>query len=218
MSRVPRITHVLCAEWTTEEARMSLRSLLRLRAASTSSQCRCRVLSTTSGSASGDVRPFQVLGIQQVSVAGPPNARYQLRHFWGDLMELGSFTNEYQSSHENVHSEVLPLAPKTRSRTVLSLITPLDPTKKPSVQARALHHVGLWIDDLPKAVEWLQGKGVNFILDRDTSRVIRSPGPMGHDVAFISPKKSANSPISGCGVLIQLVQAPLDMLEDYGKL
>jgi lactoylglutathione lyase len=155
-----------------------------------------------------------VLGIQQVSVAGPPNAAYQMRHFWGDLMELGPPVHTYQSAHENVHSEVVPLGPKTKAQTRLSMITALDETKKPKIQARALHHVGLWVDDLPQCVEWLQGKGVNFILDSKSKKPIRSPGPMGWDVAFINPKTSPEFPISGCGVLIQLVQAPADMLKE----
>jgi hypothetical protein len=39
---------------------------------------------------------------------------------------------------------------------------PLDPEKKPAVHATPLNHVGLWIDDLPKAVEWLTAQGVRF--------------------------------------------------------
>ena len=36
---------------------------------------------------------------------------------------------------------------------------PLDPEKKPAVHTTPLNHVGLWIDDLPKAVEWLTRAG-----------------------------------------------------------
>ena len=36
---------------------------------------------------------------------------------------------------------------------------PLDPDKKPAVHTTPLNHVGLWIDDLPVAVEWLAAQG-----------------------------------------------------------
>jgi catechol 2,3-dioxygenase-like lactoylglutathione lyase family enzyme len=39
---------------------------------------------------------------------------------------------------------------------------PLDPDKKPAVHTTPLNHVGLWVDDLPKAVEWMTANGVRF--------------------------------------------------------
>ena len=36
---------------------------------------------------------------------------------------------------------------------------PLDPEKKPAVHATPLNHVGLWVDNLPVAVEWLTAQG-----------------------------------------------------------
>ena len=44
----------------------------------------------------------------------------------------------------------------------VDLMQPIDPDKKPAVHATPLNHIGLWIDDLPKAVEWLTGQGVRF--------------------------------------------------------
>jgi hypothetical protein len=43
----------------------------------------------------------------------------------------------------------------------VDLMQPLDPDKKPAVHTTPLNHVGLWIDDLPKAVEWLTAQGAS---------------------------------------------------------
>jgi lactoylglutathione lyase len=71
----------------------------------------------------------------------------------------------------------------------------------------ALNHVGLWIDDLHAAVAWLGAQGVRF-----TPGGIRK-GAAGHEVCFIHPKGSAEAPVGGAGVLIELVQAPPDVVE-----
>ena len=62
--------------------------------------------------------------------------------------------------------------------------------------------MGLWVDALEKAVEWLSAQGVRF-----TPGGIRA-GAAGHDVCFIHPKGSDDAPQGGEGVLIELVQAP----------
>jgi hypothetical protein len=38
------------------------------------------------------------------------------------------------------------------------------------------------------------------------------PGASGHNVTFIHPKGNEASPIGGAGVLIELVQAPADVI------
>ena len=68
----------------------------------------------------------------------------------------------------------------------------------------ALRH--LWVDDLRAAVEWLAAQGVRF-----APGGIRR-GAAGHDVCFIHPKGDAASPLSGEGVLIELVQAPPEVI------
>ena len=40
-------------------------------------------------------------------------------------------------------------------------------------------------------------------------------GAAGHEVAFIHPKGNDESPISGCGVLIELVQATHAVIAAY---
>ena len=69
------------------------------------------------------------------------------------------------------------------------------------------HLVGL--DDLPAAVTWLEAQGVRF-----TPGGIRK-GAAGFDVCFIHPKGSEASPRSGCGVLIELVQAPQAVVDAF---
>jgi lactoylglutathione lyase len=67
------------------------------------------------------------------------------------------------------------------------------------VHIPALNHIGLWIDDLEACVEELEGKGIRF-----TPGGIRK-GASGHNVCFIHPK-------SAVGVLVELVQAPQDII------
>ena len=84
---------------------------------------------------------------------------------------------------------------------------PLDPAKKPAVHEPPLNHVGVWVDDLPAAYQWLQQQGVRF-----APGGIRK-GASGHDVCFIHPRGNDQSPIGGEGVLIELVQAPREVIE-----
>jgi len=55
-------------------------------------------------------------------------------------------------------------------------------------------------------VSWLSSHGVRF-----TPGGIRK-GAAGHDVCFIHPKGDAANPVGGEGVLIELVQAPPDVV------
>ena len=88
----------------------------------------------------------------------------------------------------------------------------IDPEKRPKVHDPALNHIGLWIDDLPTAVEWLESQGVRF-----TPGGIRK-GAAGHDVCFIHPKGNAESPIGSEGVLVELVQAPQNVIEAFATI
>ena len=42
-------------------------------------------------------------------------------------------------------------------------------------------------------------------------------GAAGHKVAFIHPKGNEEAPISGNGVLIELVQAPQEVIDAFEK-
>ena len=152
-------------------------------------------------------RPFKVLGIQQIAVGGLDKNR--LRRLWVDTLGL-ELTGSYQSESENVDEDIA-VAGSGPLKVEVDLMQPLDPDRKPSVQNPPLNHVGLWIDDLPLAVEWLKDNGVRF-----APGGIRK-GASGFDVCFIHPKSSEESPIGGEGVLIELVQAPPEVTEAFAR-
>lgn len=84
---------------------------------------------------------------------------------------------------------------------------PIDPEKSPKVHVPPLNHIGLWVDDLAACVEYLTAAGVRF-----TPGGIRK-GAAGYDVTFIHPKGNDDAPLGGQGVLIELVQAPEDVIK-----
>jgi lactoylglutathione lyase len=143
-------------------------------------------------------RPFRVLGVQQIAIGAPRKAA--LRHLWVDLFGIPQ-TGTFRSANENVDEDILTLA-----GVEIDLMEPIDESKSPRVAEPRLNHVGLWVDDLRAAVEWLAGQGVRF-----APGGIRR-GAAGHDVCFIHPKGDASSPLSGEGVLIELVQAPPEVI------
>jgi lactoylglutathione lyase len=153
-------------------------------------------------------RPFRVLGLQQIAVGGLDKAR--LRTLWIDTLGL-TLTGEFKSERENV-DEYIAVAGSGPLRVEVDLMQPLDPGKSPKVHEPSLNHVGLWIDDLAAAVRWLEGRGVRF-----TSGGIRK-GASGFDVCFIHPKGDEATPIGGEGVLIELVQAPPEVIAAFRAL
>jgi lactoylglutathione lyase len=94
----------------------------------------------------------------------------------------------------------------------VDLMQPIDAERKPKVHQPPLNHIGLWIDDLPAAVAWMESQGVRF-----APGGIRK-GASGHDICFMHPRGSEDAPIGGEGVLIELVQAPPDVIEAYARL
>ena len=153
-------------------------------------------------------RPFQVLGVQQVAVGHLDRGR--LRELWIDLLGL-SRIGEFHSQAENVHEDIAVIG-SGPYQTEVDLMQPMDPNARPAVHVPALNHVGLWIDDLRKAVEWLTARGVRF-----APGGVRT-GASGHEVCFIHPKGTEEHPIGGAGVLIELVQAPPDVVKAYRQL
>jgi len=148
-------------------------------------------------------RPFRILGVQQIAIGGPDKQR--LRRLWVDVFGL-DVKSTFVSKRENVDEDICALGRGPHAVEV-DLMQPLDPDKKPAVHATPLNHVGLWVDDLPKAVEWMSAHGVRF-----APGGIRK-GAAGHDVCFIHPKGSDEFPLGGEGVLIELVQAPTDVVK-----
>lgn len=130
---------------------------------------------------------------------------------WNDIFgvdKIGSF----QSEKENVNEDILRLGPKGSPWAVeIDLMQPINPDKAPKVHIPPLNHIGLWIDPLDRAYTYLSEKGVRF-----TPGGIRK-GAAGHDVCFIHPKGNETTPISGEGVLIELVQAPPAVIKAYDE-
>jgi lactoylglutathione lyase len=93
----------------------------------------------------------------------------------------------------------------------VDLMQPLDAAKKPAVHEPPLNHIGLWIDDLPGAVSWLSAQGVRF-----APGGIRK-GAAGYDITFLHPKGNEEFPIGGEGVLIELVQAPPEVIAAFAR-
>jgi lactoylglutathione lyase len=151
-------------------------------------------------------RPFRVLGIQQVAIGGPEKSR--LRRLWVDMLGL-EVTGHFRSERENVDEDICSMG-QGAFRVEVDLMEPVDPQGKPAVHATPLNHIGLWIDDLPTAVAWLTAQGVRF-----APGGIRK-GAAGHDICFLHPKANEESPIAGEGVLIELVQAPPDVIAALG--
>ena len=147
-------------------------------------------------------RPFKVLGIQQIAIGAPSKDR--LRRLWVDMLGL-QVTGHFVSERENVDEDICAIG-SGPFKIEVDLMQPLDINKKPAVHTTPLNHVGLWIDNLPKAVEWLTAQGVRF-----APGGIRK-GAAGYDICFMHPKANDEFPIAGEGVLIELVQAPSDVI------
>jgi lactoylglutathione lyase len=154
------------------------------------------------------MRPFEVLGVQQIALGG--RDRTAMRSLWVDCFGLAS-VGTYHSVPENVDEELLSLG-RGLGRVEIDLMQPVDESARPVTHTPPLHHVGLWVDALRSAVMWLVMHGVRL-----TPGGIRQ-GAAGHDVCFVHPKPSALFPLSGNGVLIELVQAPPDVIAAFRSL
>jgi lactoylglutathione lyase len=151
-------------------------------------------------------RPFRILGLQQVAIGAPSKER--LRHLWVDLFGL-NVKGQFRSERENVDEDICELG-EGASAVEVDLMQPLDADKKPAVHTTPLNHIGLWVDDLPAAVAWLQSQGLRF-----APGGIRK-GAAGHDICFVHPKGNEEFPLGGEGVLIELVQAPPELRRAAG--
>src|SRR5215470_7456054 len=103
-------------------------------------------------------RPFRVLGVQQIAIGGLDKGA--LRRFWVDTLGLTP-VGTFRSDSENVDEDIV-VAGSGPLRVEVDLMQPIDAEKKPKVHEPTLNHVGLWIDDLRAAVDWLSAKGVRF--------------------------------------------------------
>jgi lactoylglutathione lyase len=150
-------------------------------------------------------RPFKILGVQQIAIGGED--KQKLSRFWVDILGL-SFLKSFSSERENVDEDILRIG-KGSHAVEVDIMQPLDLEKKPRVDQPRLNHIGLWVDNLPTAVAWLTAQGVRF-----TPGGIRK-GASGYDICFIHPKGNEDFPLCSEGVLIELVQAPKEIIEAY---
>jgi lactoylglutathione lyase len=150
-------------------------------------------------------RPFRILGLQQVAIGGPDKA--PLRKLWVEVLGLEPH-GTYRSERENVDEDIV-VAGVGPFRVEVDLMQPVDPNGKPRVHDPALNHLGLWVDDLRAAVGWLEKQGVRF-----APGGIRK-GAAGFDVTFIHPKGNEQFPLGGEGVLIELMQAPPEVVTAF---
>ena len=148
------------------------------------------------------MRPFRILGVQQIAVGSEDKA--SLRKLWVDCLGL-TVEGQYRSERENVDEDIA-VAGRGAMRCEVDLMQPIDPARRPAVHDPPLNHVGLWVDDLAAAVAWLTAQGVRF-----APGGIRK-GAAGHDITFIHPRGNEQFPIGGGGVLIELVQAPAEIV------
>ena len=153
-------------------------------------------------------RPFTVLGIQQIAIGGPD--KQLLKTLWVDMLGL-EVTGNFRSEREKVDEDICAIG-RGPFKVEVDLMQPIDPGKKPAVHTTPLNHVGLWIDDLPAAVQWLSAQGVRF-----APGGIRK-GAAGFDICFLHPKGNEEFPVSGEGVLIELVQAPPEVVSAFARM
>jgi len=147
-------------------------------------------------------RPFEILGIQQIAVGGEDKQR--LRRLWIDLLGF-EYKSTFVSEHENVDEDVCIVGSGVH-QVELDLMQTLNLENKPAVHQTPLNHVGLWVDNLPLAVEWLSAQGLRF-----APGGIRK-GAAGYDIIFVHPQGNDQFPQGGEGVLIELVQAPPEII------
>jgi lactoylglutathione lyase len=148
-------------------------------------------------------KPFRILGLQQIAIGGSDKQR--LRSLWVDMLGL-TVKSSFVSERENVDEDICSLGEGVHA-VEIDLMQPIDAAKKPAVHSTPLNHVGLWVDDLPAAVQWLSAHGLRF-----APGGIRK-GAAGHDICFVHPRGNDEYPLGGEGVLIELVQAPAEVIE-----
>ena len=151
-------------------------------------------------------KPFRILGLQQIAIGGPD--KQKLKNLWVDVLGL-TVKSTFVSERENVDEDICALGQGVTAIEV-DLMQPIDLEKKPAVHTTPLNHVGLWVDKLPEAVAWMTAHGVRF-----APGGIRK-GAAGHDITFIHPKGNEQFPMGGEGVLIELVQAPPEVVAALG--
>jgi lactoylglutathione lyase len=150
--------------------------------------------------------PYRILGVQQIAIGG--GSLDALTSLWSGAFQA-NFVKSFQSESENVDENVMTVGKGKLGTIEVDLMTALDSAKKPNPSSPALNHLGLWVDDLAACYSHMESQGFVF-----TPGGIRK-GAAGHDICFLHPKPKAGK--GGEGVLIELVQAPPDVIEAWEK-
>jgi lactoylglutathione lyase len=153
-------------------------------------------------------RPFRILGVHHIAIGGADMSK--LRHLWGDVLGL-PVGDLFTLESENVIGSIAKLGVGVHA-VELDLLQPLDADKKPAPHLPPLNHIAFWVDHLPEAHAWLVAQGVRF-----TPGGIRT-GTEGREMAFIHPKASEDFPLGGEGVMIELVQAPPQVVAAFATI
>jgi len=146
-------------------------------------------------------RPFKVLGVQQIAIGAPNKQR--LKTLWVDMLGL-EVTGTFQSERENVDEDICAIG-SGPFKVEVDLMQPIGCKKQISKPAAPLRMP-------PAAMDWMMQQGVRF-----APGGIRK-GAAGFDICFLHPKGCEEFPISGEGVLIELVQAPPEVVSAFGRL
>ena len=165
-----------------------------------------QTVSATS-SVNGNKRMLIVLGLLVVGMVGLAYASVPLYDLFCRVTGYGGTTQ----IAENVNEDICQIGYGAFA-VELDLMEPLDSELRPRVDTPPLNHIGLWVDDLQTAYEWLINQGV-----RMAPGGIRK-GASGHDVCFIHPKGNDEFPKSALGVLVELVQAPDSVMDAHSSL
>mmetsp|Transcript_33785 Transcript_33785/g.52619 ORF Transcript_33785/g.52619 Transcript_33785/m.52619 type:complete len:208 (-) Transcript_33785:1717-2340(-) len=152
-------------------------------------------------------KPFRILGIQQIAVGA--ETKDEMLKIWQGQFGLQKY-GDFKSEKENVDEDILKVGRGPLGTVEIDIMAPLDKNRSPKVWIPNLNHIGLWVDDLEAAVPHLKSQGVRFA---GGVRV----GAAGHKIAFVHPKGNEELPIGGAGVLIELVQAPPDVIKAYDE-
>lgn len=116
-----------------------------------------RTLASTTQTSS---RPFKILGLQQIAIGSLDKS--SLSNLWTNIFGIPKIGN-YKSEKENVDEDILVLGKEDSPLAVeVDLMMPIDAEKSPKVHVPPLNHIGLWVDDLPAAVSWMENEGVRF--------------------------------------------------------
>ena len=124
-------------------------------------------------------RPFKILGLMEVAFAGMK--KEEINWFWKDIMGL-TYIRETKFEVQNLQEHIYSSG-TLNSRLEIDLISTIKEMEGKNQVTSPFNHIGLWVDDLLKFVNYLKLKNINTIGGINKS-------PEGYDVVFINPISS----------------------------